>query len=264
MGRGGSQPASTKVQPPQAFRAARPTPRLGLRLRLGRVPSKRPCQPCAPGRSWRQVGRLWDWNPPAREAHLGAAGGICPPVLQGERRRGSKEHPAPDSVRGGGRSAGPPLRTRRARAGVEVAGRKEPDPHNPASRLLRPSPSRTPFPAHRPGAGPRDGECHILEVTLGLGPGLPEPGSPAGAHTCPATPRLTSEGAPCGLWGLQRARSPGAWGGAGQVAGVVAPTAGTLPRRWRTRAKSLRGGPTEQAVASRVRWGPGSGAVRGP
>lgn len=112
-------------------RSARPgqPPGLGPRLRPGRVPSERPCQPCAPGRSWRQVGRLWDWNPPAWEAHPGAAGGIRPPVLQGERRRGSKEHPAPDSVRRGGRRAGPP--------GGSAPGAREQGRRSRAERSLR-------------------------------------------------------------------------------------------------------------------------------
>lgn len=163
-----SQRRGEKVQPPQAFRAARPTSRAGAGAGAGTNEAALTAL-CA--RLLLETGRKAEGLEPE------AAGGICPPVLRGERRRGSGEHPAPDSVRRGGRSAGPPLSTARTRVGVEIAGRKLPPEPRPGQTRTTPPPAPSDLPLLRRHSepGPRDGERPVPEVTLGLGPGLPEP-----------------------------------------------------------------------------------------
>lgn len=116
MGRGeASQRQGEKVQPPQAFRAARPT----SHSRGGHRRSSAAC----PARRETQVGKRRDSAPGAGAARSGAAAGTCPAWPAGravsEEVGGPGGEPASGSVHRGHRSA-PHLRR-----GWEVTGGRE-------------------------------------------------------------------------------------------------------------------------------------------
>lgn len=195
MGRGeASQRQGEKVQPPQAFRAARPTSHS--------QGGHRGSGAAGPARPETQVRKRTVGDPGTGAARSGAAAGTCPAWPAGravlEELGGPGGDPASDSVRGRGWEVTGGQETAGSHRWLVLSGRTRREPRADAARPLGPCLGGTPFPHPEAEHAP--------------------PGGAARASTCPVAlaPRVGTS--PFHSGGL-RPRVPGRVGGAGTSPG---------------------------------------------